>query len=390
MRKLSLAWFLILHAATASWPENQGLRPQTISAVNFNERSLPAGLEVENGLREALDATMLRPSFLTEFLRAPRFEVVKRILSGETLTQKEMLNALPSHYVTDWNKLRRWHLPRAVLLPGTMVANHVPGPWEHYKWHILGGTLLIALESLLILNLVLEVRKRKQSELGLKDLSRRLINAQEEERRRIARELHDDLNQRMALLAGHLEDLAKTSGESPTMPNGAILRLSQETTDISGTISSLSHRLHSSTLDILGLAAALRGLCRELSQTHHLEIDFICDDDVNTLSPENALCLFRLAQESLTNVVKHSGARTAHVSLGCRGAEMVELAVEDDGRGFEVARLQKDGLGFLSMRERLRLVGGELSIKSELTRGTRCCFRVPHRSTATESTPSAA
>jgi signal transduction histidine kinase len=313
-----------------------------------------------------------------------------RILRGENIQNLPVQPGPPNQIRVDWRQLQRWQIPESRLPAGAAVEYHPPSPWQLYKGYILGGILVLMLEGLLILRLIVEARRRKQSELGLKDLSRRLIGAQEEERRRIARELHDDLNQRMALLAGHLEELARTAGAPSTMLNGEILRLSQETNDISGSISRISHQLHSSALDILGLAPALRGLCRELSQTYRLEIGFVCEDDVGVVSSDIALCLFRLAQESLTNVVKHSGAKTVHVHLSRHGVKMVELAVSDDGKGFDPARSRSDGLGILSMRERLRLVGGELSIQSKSMDGTKVRFRVPRRSDTTELSPSAA
>jgi len=316
--------------------------------------------------------------------------VVKRILNGEKLTQQDMPDALPLQCRVDWKQLQRWHLSEARLPAGTVIVNRPPGAWEQYKGYIIGGILLLLLESLLIVRLLVEARKRKESEAGLKDLSRRLINTQEEERRRIARELHDDLNQRMALLSGRLEWLARSSGEPSAPLNGEILSLSKETSEISATISRLSHRLHSSALEILGLAPALRGLCREFSHSHRLEVAFTCDGDVEEISPEIGLCLFRIAQESLMNVVKHSGAKTASVQLSLPRTGLIELTVADDGKGFDVAHPLKDSLGILSMRERLRLVGGELRIHSHPMRGTLVCGRVPHHASAAESSPSAA
>jgi signal transduction histidine kinase len=209
-------------------------------------------------------------------------------------------------------------------------------------------------------------------------LTARLIKAQEEERRRIARELHDDLNQRLALLVAHLEDLARTGGGSSTPLNTQILSMSSEANEISHGISELSHKLHSSALDLLGLVPALRRLTRDLAQTYDISITFTSSDGFAIVPSDVALCLFRVTQEALMNVVKHSEAKSANVQLSRKdGNGMIELTITDDGKGFDPSGLRTDSLGLISMRERVKMVGGELEILSMNLKGTRIRAQVP-------------
>ena len=233
-----------------------------------------------------------------------------------------------------------------------------------------------------------DISERKEREGTLRDLSARLITTQEEERRRIARELHDDINQRLALAATELEHFfGELIGNVPGLAFRAqdiINKINQ----ISGGVHALSLALHPAKLEHLGLKAALRGLCRELSQQKNCEIRFSQDQHEISVSPDVALCLYRVSQEALQNVLKHSGVRTADVRITGRSRQ-TELVIEDAGKGFDPVSVQtQGGLGLVSMRERLRLVGGELVIQSSFS-GTKVKAIVPiraHRSIAEEAT----
>jgi PAS domain S-box-containing protein len=220
-----------------------------------------------------------------------------------------------------------------------------------------------------------DVTESKQNEAALRDLSRRLINAQEEERRRVARELHDDLNQRMALLSIELEQLSRK--RSPEDLDRRLQSLQTQAREISADIHRLSYELHPSKLDHLGLAPAIKSLCQEISTKGKLEVELQQDGFPAHLPSSVTLCVFRIAQESLRNCVKHSGANKARVTLEKTGQE-IRLSVSDNGRGFEMdsAAMQK-GLGFTSMRERLRIVGGEMQVQSQPRHGTVIDVSVP-------------
>ncbi len=209
-----------------------------------------------------------------------------------------------------------------------------------------------------------------------RDLSGRLITAQEDERRRIARELHDDLQQRLALLAMELDGAALRTPPLTGKQVAACARdLWQKTVEISSDVHRLSYRLHPSKLEALGLLATVQSYCRELSQ-HGLQVTFTHDAVASSIPPDVALCAFRVVQESLQNVQKHSGVAEAQVRMA-GGGGILRVDIADAGRGFDSAAPPNGGLGLVSMRERLHLVGGELTIESAPGRGTSVAFEVP-------------
>ena len=220
-----------------------------------------------------------------------------------------------------------------------------------------------------IIGMLRDISHLKQRDQELVTLTGRLIEAQEEERRRISRELHDDIGQQAAAIAADLcvlrETMARGSQESA---NGLADMVSQLATELVTSIHKLSHDLHSSRLQYLGLASALRDLCDKLAAQHHFTIELSVDCQVDRLPEPVELCMFRIAQEALSNVVKHSGGTTAFVRVAMCG-ETISLCVADDGIGFDTSAVW-GGIGLTSMRERLRLVGGELFIKSSADTGT--------------------
>ena len=221
----------------------------------------------------------------------------------------------------------------------------------------------------------IDITERKLAEESLATIGRRLIEAHEEERTWIGRELHDDINQRLALLA---IDLERWSHDASTNEVTELVRHTRaRITEIAQDVQGLSHRLHSSKLDYLGLATAAKSFCRELSEKTKVEIVFGDAGIPRTLSKEVSLCLFRVLQEGLQNAVKHSGVRSFTVDL--QGTEeSIELTVADTGSGFEEQEaFTRHGLGLISMRERLQLVNGELSVKSKPGAGTTIRARVP-------------
>jgi len=221
-----------------------------------------------------------------------------------------------------------------------------------------------------------DTTRTREAEKAVRDLGGRLITAQEEERSRVARELHDDLNQRMALLSIELEQLAQRTPSDQANTRQSIQNVWARAQEISSEIQRVSYQLHPSKLDHLGLLAAVKSVCNELGTYHQIKIGFRETGNHEVLPKEVTLCLFRIVQESLRNVIKHSGAHEATVTLA--GSENgVHLTISDTGRGFDAgSNVAKGGLGLISMRERLRLVGGEISIHST-TCGTRIDVSVP-------------
>lgn len=218
---------------------------------------------------------------------------------------------------------------------------------------------------------------RKLTEEKMLELSKQLIEAQEQERTRIARELHDDLNQRLALLSLEVEQL----GQQPPTSADEFRRRTHELRIsiwlISADIHRIAYQLHPSKLDTLGLVAALRGLCNEISTRQQLCVEFTHCNVPESLSQDVELCLFRIAQEALSNVIKHSGAQEARVEV-TGSAQAIHLRIADPGAGFAIEAVKKrGGLGLISMQERLRLVGGEISIKSQPLYGTQIDVNIP-------------
>ncbi len=222
-----------------------------------------------------------------------------------------------------------------------------------------------------------DISERKSSEESLHALGGRLIRAQEEERARIARELHDDFSQRLALVGIALGQLWKKLPESEMEERASVLEILRQTKEMSSDMHSLSHRLHSSKLELVGLVPALIGLCREIGEKYKIGVHFTELGSLPNITKDVALCLFRVTQEALTNIVKHSQAKSADVKLGAN-AKGVSLRITDTGRGFDPdLKNPAAGIGLVGMRERLRLVGGSLSLKSELMQGTEIFAEVP-------------
>jgi PAS domain S-box-containing protein len=232
-------------------------------------------------------------------------------------------------------------------------------------------------KPLQMIGVSMDITERKRAEEALRAVGGRLIEAQEQERTRIARELHDDICQRLALVGIELQKLKgepELSGPRLQKLTGDLARSTEE---VARDIQALSHELHSSKLEILGTAAAMKSFCAEFADLHHVQIEFTSNDVPLPLSRDVSLCLYRVLQEALHNAVKHSGACFFSVDLrGEHGA--VELTVRDSGVGFNVeAAIHGHGLGLISMRERVNLVKGTFSIESTPGAGTTIRATVP-------------
>jgi PAS domain S-box-containing protein len=221
----------------------------------------------------------------------------------------------------------------------------------------------------------LDITERKRTERALANVTRRLIGVEEQERTRIARELHDDIGQRLALLNVELGQF--DSSHLLAEVASRIGELQKQSAEIASDVQSLSHRLHSSKLEYLGVATAMRGFCKEFSAQQNVEIVFAHDPISRTVRPDISLCLFRILQEALHNAVKYSGVRHLDAELRA-SSDAIDLTVRDSGSGFDVEEAMKaSGLGLISMAERIKLVGGQLSIESHRNRGTTIHARVP-------------
>jgi signal transduction histidine kinase len=236
--------------------------------------------------------------------------------------------------------------------------------------------LLFAVTPFIVLAALVE--EREQSRLIQKDLSGRLLSAQEQERRRIARELHDDISQRLALLTVEVEQAEHSSNCSPDDFKGHLEGIKTHCSEIAHDVQSISHQLHSSKLEYLGVGPAVKAFCKEFSKMHNLVVEFTENNLPKQLPELSALCLFRVAQEALNNARKHSG--TIKFAVELRGEkDEVWLKVRDFGEGFDEEQVRKTGggLGVVSMRERVKLVGGSFLIRSRPGAGTTVLAVVP-------------
>ena len=223
----------------------------------------------------------------------------------------------------------------------------------------------------------IDVTEQRLAVEALSDVGSRMMRAQEQERTRIARDLHDDISQRLALTVIELDELKATiPGSDPSILN-RVDQVRNHTSEIAADVQTLSHELHSPRLDHLGLAMAMRGFCLEFGEKHKLQIDFRCHDVPGHLPGDISLCLFRVLQEAVHNAAKHSG--TPRLDVECWGIpDEIHLIVRDAGIGFNSETAAKGrGLGLFSMSERVKLVNGSISVNSRLQEGTEIHVRVP-------------
>jgi signal transduction histidine kinase len=279
-------------------------------------------------------------------------------------------------YMFDWRALKRWGIRESDLPPESVVLFREISVWERTKRIWISGLLVVLALSLLATYLQYSRAELKKSRDTQVQLSGHLIKAQEKERIRLASELHDDFSQRLAVLALGLQNTAETLPDSPDALKQTLDEFNRSVSELGEDLHSLSHRLHSSTLETLGLVAGLRSLCGEFSARQGIEIDFTSEDVPRTVRPDVALCLFRIAQEGLQNLKKHSGAKKAQLSVRHMGDRLF-LSLCDEGRGFDANKLEKPGLGLLSMQGRARLLGGEFEIHSKPGEGTQIEAWVP-------------
>ena len=288
------------------------------------------------------------------------------------------LESLPEEATTDRRNLEALGARSLVLIPlvrdgvvaacltvGTLhEARRWPDEWTP-RLELLADAFAHALE-------------RQRSETQVRDLAGRLLTAQEEERRRIARDLHDDVNQELTAQSIALSTLGKRLTDVTTPADREELaRLETRTSDLARTIRHLSHSLHPGALQHVGLVAALRGYCRGFEREHGLSVTFESAGDLGTVPSDVALCLYRVTQEGLGNVARHAKAQHARVTVDRVGIDVV-LGISDDGRGFDLAEARRQhGLGLISLDERVRIVGGRLTVDSKPDRGTELRITVP-------------
>jgi PAS domain S-box-containing protein len=246
-------------------------------------------------------------------------------------------------------------------------------------------------EPYILMGVTIDVTESRRVRQENTEFAGRLLNAQEAESARIARELHDDLGQSIALFAVQLHKATMlVQSKLPSGNDVPLADLRKKISLIARHVSTLSHQLHSSELEFLGLAVAASALCREVAEQYGVTVNFTCELLPERLASDIELCLFRVLQEALRNFARHSNGKKAEVRIGIVG-QNVQLIVSDDGNGFDSgAPPVKVGLGLTSMGERVRLVGGELIIRSRPGQGTVVEVRVRVGQLKGQSSPAAA
>ena len=260
-----------------------------------------------------------------------------------------------------------------------------PFPYATMQQNILSLQILFCIVAVPLMFLSAVMADARRTQESLRRISGSLIDAQEQERCRIARELHDDLGQELALVHVKLDGLIQ---ESDGSLKPGLADLSNQLSAISTTAREISHGLYPSQLEYIGLATAVKRLCDEMRRGKHLSIDLAMDDLPHELPPAVSLCVYRVAQETLHNIITHSQAKNVQVELRASGGR-ISLRIVDDGVGFDLDR-EVAGLGLASMRERVRSVGGSIKITSLPKRGTRVETQVPFRETSSGDIPGAA
>jgi signal transduction histidine kinase len=318
-------------------------------------------------------------------------EMARQVLEG-TRAQDMPVEHAPIVPTFDWRQLQRWGISESQLPAGSDILFRQPSVWELYRGYILGGALIMIVQSALIAGLTVQRVRRRRVETALReseqrsretaeqnqDLAGRLIHAQEEERTRIARDLHDDLSQQLAGLSIMLSGLKRKIGkpDSQADVDRTVSTLQDRASGLAESIRNLSHELHPSMLQHAGLVTALRTHCAEVEQHHHVNVRCHADESLDAVGPDIALCLFRIAQEALSNAVRHARATTITVELKAE-LDGVELLVVDDGVGFVASGRTGSGLGLRSIDERVRLARGQVTVESQPGEGTRVFVRIP-------------
>ncbi len=313
-------------------------------------------------------------------------------MAGQLLAGKSAADIPIEHLVLvptfDWRALERWNIDISGLPPGSDIQFRPPAAWEHYRWYIVGILSLIVFQSLLITGLLAQRRQRHRAEEEVRAkqhaleisyrevqlLADRLITAQEEERTRIAGELHDDVGQRVASICMGLSLLRRGARTPRSGMRDGLLALQQQAMTLARDLRDLSHELHPSVMEHVGLLEAIRARCDDINSEGGVRVSLEVDDGWSSVPEKVALCLYRVTQEALRNISKHANARAAVISLS-RHDGQVKMAIADDGVGF--AKAEQRGLGVVSMRERVRMLGGSFDARNSPRGGGVIAIAIP-------------
>jgi len=306
-----------------------------------------------------------------------------QILHGKPPSKVQVDPSGSGVYMFDWRQLKKWGFPESDLPAGSIVEYRTLTAWEQYRWRIIVIAAIIIAQFILIVALLIYRHKRRKAEASLREMTGRLLQSQDEERRRIARDLHDGTAQ-------HLSGMALTIGQVlADFPPGhdRLRQLLQDShvasRDALNEVRTVSYVLHPPILDGLGLVPALRWYLEGLQKRSTLLIEFETPAELAGIGVEAERALFRIVQESLTNVIRHAGATSVMVRL-CRSGKNVTLEINDNGHGASAAEGEQVGdaatlgVGIGGMRERVKQLNGTFEIASNPD-GTRVFVSLPRR-----------
>jgi len=359
-------------------------------SVDITDRKLAEAarresMERYSAIVEAFDGLIYicSPDYRVEFMNQRMIERTGRNAVGEPCYKA----------LHDRDSICGWCVNERVFR-GETVRWEVQSPKDHRWYYIVNTPIHHTDGTMSKQSMIMDITERKQAEEALREsetalrysqknlqmLAGRLISAQEEELRRLSRELHDDLTQRLAVLAieaGKLELELNKAPQSLSGPSQKISQIKEQLISVSEDVHHISRQLHPSILDDLGLIRAIESECTAILKRGNVRVTFVREDVLPVIPGDIALCLYRVVQESLKNITKHSQAQSAEIFLKSADNN-ITLAIRDKGIGFDPAQVrQKPGLGLASMRERIQLVRGEFSITSQPGQGTAVSVRVP-------------
>jgi signal transduction histidine kinase len=314
--------------------------------------------------------------------------VANELLQHGALDTQIIRKIMTSAYIFDWRELQRWKIDEKQLPAGSIILFREPTIWNQYKIQIFVAMSFIVAETLLILLLLLNRTKRlraetalRQSEKGLQLLTTQLINAQESERRRVSIELHDELGQALMTLKLQIRGIQKKIFGTHDNADPSFNPTIEYIGEINDKVRRLARDLSPSLLEDLGLAAALRWMLEDASNQLKIKSAPISDHLNSIFKTNKAIIIFRIFQEALTNIRKHSEATMVNVTIDVQDHGAV-FTIEDNGKGFDLARVVEQatpdrGLGLLAMAERARMAGGTFEVSAKERAGTRITFNVP-------------
>jgi signal transduction histidine kinase len=305
--------------------------------------------------------------------------IALRVLAGEKPADIPIRVADTNRYMFDWRQLRRWNIDERRLPPGSILLFRQPTFWELYKWRVVAVTSICVLQALLIVWLLITRHKRRRAEEAKMSLAGRLLMLQDEEQQRVAAELHDGLGQNLAIIKNRAI-IGLRDQTSQDQAREQLEEIAATATASIVEVREIAHNLRPYELDRLGLVAAIESMIERVSDSTAIKLSSNLDRIEGLLSPEAETSVYRIVQEGLNNVIKHSKATTARIEIKKNGNQLA-IAVQDNGEGIPLPVTEENGnkargFGLVGIAERVRVLGGSLAVDSEPSHGTAINIRL--------------